>query len=207
MAFTDGNDTSESTSFTEASKTTLTQTEQQPRFVVISAKIFTEEQCQEILDDTIPDLWRDMKFMGENQKLAKAKIHKIHSEDKTSFPHAPIYEAFKTIDEQVFQCNTQGHHVNDYMTAQEFSSGGYYSMHQDLVTQMNTRKLTAIVNLTKREDYDGGDLRFLNIPNSKEFNEQGYIHIFPSFFAWEITKIKKGKKQIISAFAHGEEWK
>jgi hypothetical protein len=198
MAFTDGKDTSESTSFTEASKTTLTQTEQQPRFVVISAKIFTEEQCQEILDDTIPDLWRDMKFMGENQKLAKAKIHKIHSEDKTSFPHAPIYEAFKTIDEQVFQCNTQGHHVNDYMTAQEFSSGGYYSMHQDLVTQMNTRKLTAIVNLTKREDY---------IPNTKEFNEQGYIHIFPSFFAWEITKIKKGKKQIISAFAHGEEWK
>ena len=207
MSFTDISDASENKSFTDASKNTLTPNKVEPRFVVISAKIFSEEQCNEILDDTIPDLWREMKFMGENKKLAKAKVHKIHFGTKEDFPHAPIYEAFKTIDEQVFRCNTLGHHPHDYMIQHKYTAGGYHSLHQDLVTQMNTRKLTAIVNLSKREDYEGGQLKFLNVPDKKEFNEQGYIHIFPSFFAWEITKVKKGQKNIISAFAHGEEWK
>lgn len=205
--FTNPNETGESNSFTEASKNTLIPQSQQERFVVISAKIFSEEQCQEVLDGTIPDLWRDMKLLGENQKLAKAKIHKIHNDEKSNFPHAPIFEAFKTIDQQVFQCDTEGYHVHDYMVAHKYTKSSYYSMHQDLVSQMNTRKLSAVINLSKREDYEGGNLKFLNIPDKEEFNEQGYIHIFPSFFAWEITKVTKGEKNIISAFAHGKEWR
>ena len=94
MSFTDTKDTSDSKSFTDASNHTLTPNQVEPRFVVISAKIFSEEQCNEILDDTIPDLWREMKFMGDNKKLAKAKVHKIHFGTKDDFPHAPIYEAF-----------------------------------------------------------------------------------------------------------------
>jgi len=167
MSFTDTKDASDSKSFTDASNHTLTPNQLEPRFVVISAKIFSEEQCNEILDDTIPDLWREMKFMGDNKKLAKAKVHKIHFGTKEDFPHAPIYEAFKTIDEQVFKCNTLGHHPHDYMIQHKYTAGAYHSLHQDLVTQMNTRKLTAIVNLSKREDYEGGELKFLNIPDKK----------------------------------------
>lgn len=207
MSFTDAkSETKEESSFTEASKTSLTPQQNQPRFVVISAKIFSEEQCQEILDGAIPELWRDIKTFGD-AKLVKGKMHKVYNDEKTNFPHAPIFEAFKTIDEQVFRVNTEGYHVHDYMSMNQFTKGGYYSLHQDLVMQMNTRKLTAVLNLSKREDYEGGELSFLNIEDKPEFNEQGYIHIFPSFFAWEIKKVKSGEKNIITAFAHGEEYK
>jgi len=76
-----------------------------------------------------------------------------------------------------------------------------------LVAEMNTRKLTAVLTLSKPEDVEGGELSFLGIEDKPEFNQQGYIHIFPSFFAWEIKKVKKGEKKIITAFAHGEEYK
>lgn len=206
MSFTDIKEESEKSSFTDASKTTLTPKETQPRFVVISAQVFSEEQCNEIMDGAIPELWRDIKLFG-NQKLAKGKMHKVYNDEKSNFPHAPIFEAFKTIDEQVFRVNTEGYHIHDYMVMQQYGKGGYYGMHQDLVAEMNTRKLTAVLTLTKPEDVEGGELSFLGIEDKPEFNQQGYIHIFPSFFAWEIKKVKKGEKKIITAFAHGEEYK
>ena len=206
MSFTDIKEESEQSSFTDASKTTLTPTETQPRFVVISAQVFSEEQCNEIMDGAIPELWRDIKLFG-NQKLAKGKMHKVYNDEKSNFPHAPIFEAFKTIDEQVFRVNTEGYHIHDYMVMQQYGKGDFYGMHQDLVAEMNTRKLTAVLTLTKPEDVEGGELSFLGIEDKPEFNQQGYIHIFPSFFAWEIKKVKKGEKKIITAFAHGEEYK
>jgi len=206
MSFTDIKDDSEQKSFTEASKSALTPNQKQNRFVVVSAKIFDEEQCQKILDTAIPELWRDIKVMGDNPKLVKGKQHKIYNDDKENFPHDPIFEAFKTIDQQVFQVKTEGYHIHDYMSMNRFEKSNYYSLHSDLVMQMNTRKLTAIVNLSKREDYEGGELSFLGIDDKSEFNKQGYIHIFPSFFAWEIKKIKSGRKDIITAFAHGKEY-
>ena len=206
MSFTDIKEESEQSSFTDASKTTLTPKETQPRFVVISAQVFSEEQCNEIMDGAIPELWRDIKLFG-NQKLAKGKMHKVYNDEKSNFPHAPIFEAFKTIDEQVFRVNTEGYHIHDYMVMQQYGKGDFYGMHQDLVAEMNTRKLTAVLTLTKPEDVEGGELSFLGIEDKPEFNQQGYIHIFPSFFAWEIKKVKKGEKKIITAFAHGEEYK
>jgi len=206
MSFTDIKDDDAQSDFTEASKTTLTPQENQPRFVVISAKIFSEEQCQEILDGAIPDLWRDIKTFGD-AKLVKGQMHKVYNDEKSNFPHAPIFEAFKTIDEQVFHVNTQGYHVHDYMSMNRFKKGDYYAMHQDLVMQMNTRKLSAVLTLSKSDDLEGGELSFLNIEDKPEFNEVGYIHIFPSFFAWEMKKVKKGEKTVITAFAHGDEYK
>ena len=72
---------------------------------------------------------------------------------------------------------------------------------------MNTRKLSAVLTLGKSDDLEGGELSFLNIEDKPEFNEVGYIHIFPSFFAWEMKKVKKGEKTVITAFAHGDEYK
>jgi Rps23 Pro-64 3,4-dihydroxylase Tpa1-like proline 4-hydroxylase len=206
MSFTDIKEETEQSSFTDASKTTLTPKEAQPRFVVISAPVFSEEQCNEILGGAIPELWRDIKLFG-NQKLAKGKMHKVYNDEKSNFPHAPIFEAFKTIDEQVFRVDTQGYHIHDYMVMQKYGKGDFYGLHQDLVAEMNTRKLTAVLTLSKPEDVEGGELSFLGIEDKPEFNQQGYIHIFPSFFAWEIKKVKKGEKKIITAFAHGEEYK
>lgn len=205
MSFTDmSEETQEQSTFTESNG--LTPDRVQPRFVVVSAKIFDEEQCQKIMDGEIPELWRDVKIFGD-QKLIKGKMHKIYNDEKDNFPHAPIFEAFQTIDQQVFHVNSEGYHIHDYMTMQKFEKGGYYGLHQDLVAEMNTRKLTAVLTLTKPEDVEGGNLSFLGIEDKPEFNEQGYIHIFPSFFAWEITKVKRGEKKIITAFAHGEEYK
>lgn len=206
MSFTDKTDNTEQSSFTQKAESRLISTQEQPRFVVISAKIFSEEQCNEVLDGAIPDLWREIKTFGD-AKLVKGKMHKVYNDEKSNFPHAPIFEAFKTIDEQVFQVNTQGYHVHDYMSMNKFGKGDYFSLHTDLVMQMNTRKLTAILNLSKKEDCEGGELSFLGIPDKPEFNEQGYIHIFPSFFAWEIKKVKKGERTVITAFAHGDEYK
>mgnify|MGYP003625059739 FL=1 len=205
MSFTDIKNDGGSSSFTEASKTTLTPDTKQPRFVVISAKIFSEEQCQQILDGAIPDLWRDIKLFGD-QKLAKGKMHRVYNDDKNNFPHASIYEAFQTIDQQVFTVNSEGHHIHDYMVMQSYDKGDYYGLHQDLVSHMNTRKLSAIVNLNKPEEYEGGKLSFLGIPDKEEFHAQGYINIFPSFFAWEIEKVKKGNRKIVTAYAHGKEY-
>ena len=152
---------------------------------MVQQNVFTERDIRDLLSYVgVYNIW--------NTELTSGRIYKSSDEELIRF-----------IKEKLEIFNIKGIGEVSFI---EHTKGGKYLPHVDN-NGLEGHYMTFIILLSNPLDYDGGDLRFLNIPKSKEFNEQGYIHIFPSFFAWEITKIKKGKKQIISAFAHGEEWK
>jgi len=80
------------------------------------------------------------------------------------------------------------------------------------------RKLSMIVQLSKPENYVGGDLRFnlrgLDGVNSDsvmspppEFKQQGSIVIFPSFLWHKVEPITSGKRYSLVMWTLGENWK
>ena len=80
------------------------------------------------------------------------------------------------------------------------------------------RKLSMIVQLSKPENYEGGDLRF-NLRGldsclddnlmgpPPEFKQQGSIVIFPSFLWHKVEPITKGIRYSLVMSAIGENWK
>ena len=105
----------------------------------------------------------------------------------------------------------------------EYEARGHYTWHNDSMKNpmdlKNTqRKLSVIVQLSKPEDYVGGDLRFnlrgLDSSQSdnimsppSEFKQQGSIVVFPSFLWHKVEPITSGKRYSLVMWTLGENWK
>ena len=85
----------------------------------------------------------------------------------------------------------------------------FYAPHLDAVygvkSQMTSRKLSLILQLTDPETYDGGELlmyfgRDKPTPVPKH---RGAVVVFPSFMLHEVTPVQRGRRNSLVTWAHG----
>ena len=80
------------------------------------------------------------------------------------------------------------------------------------------RKLSMSVQLSKPEDYEGGDLKFnlrgLNSSNEDtimspppEFKQQGSVIVFPSFHRHRVTPVTSGIRHSLVTWVEGPHWR
>tara|TARA_B100000927_G_scaffold197002_1_gene159119 strand:+ start:286 stop:891 length:606 start_codon:yes stop_codon:yes gene_type:complete len=112
---------------------------------------------------------------------------------------------------------------NEDVQFTEYEPNGHYNWHNDSTKNpMNLknmhRKLSMVVQLSKPENYEGGDLKFNlrgldgkdndNIMSPPpEFKQQGSIVIFPSFLWHKVEPITSGKRYSLVMWALGGNWK
>jgi len=105
----------------------------------------------------------------------------------------------------------------------EYEPRGHYTWHNDSIKNpMNLknmqRKLSMSVQLSKPEDYEGGNLIFnlrgldsgsedTVISPPPEFKQQGSVVIFPSFLWHKVEPITSGKRYSLVMWTLGEHWK
>ena len=118
-----------------------------------------------------------------------------------------------------------GFNISKYEDVQftEYQPKGHYNWHNDSIKNpMNLknmqRKLSLSVQLSKPEDYEGGDLKFNlrgldshqedNIMSPPpEFKQQGSIVVFPSFLWHKVEPVTKGVRYSLVMWTLGENWK
>ncbi|KKW46598.1 MAG: 2OG-Fe(II) oxygenase [Parcubacteria group bacterium GW2011_GWB1_56_8] len=84
----------------------------------------------------------------------------------------------------------------------EYGEGDGYDSHLDIGPGSTAlRKLSASVQLSKSDDYAGGDLAIWNTPAVDRV--QGTIAIFPSFMVHRITPVIRGLRRSLVAWATG----
>lgn len=96
---------------------------------------------------------------------------------------------------------------------------GEYKLHMDLdwldntiVSQYNhQRKISAIVQLSDPNTYEGGDFEFghdvPHKPNRNEIRKQGTLMSFPSFLHHGVTPVTKGKRYSLVGWFEGPPWR
>ena len=174
---------------------------------------FKPKQCDEIIKsfevqtldngttglDNTPD--KDIrrskiKFITEDQALERKLIKYFHEANRESF-------GFNIFDKIEIQ-----------FTEYDENYKGFYRTHIDcqLVSkEYYQRKLSMVIFLTDKSDYEGGEFRlwdlacndWIELPN---FNK-GDIIIFPSFFPHEVTPVTKGKRHTLVAWLEGESFR
>lgn len=83
-----------------------------------------------------------------------------------------------------------------------YREGDHYGWHQDSGPgEFSVRKLSLVVQLSKPEEYEGGELEFLS--KSKAPSEQGDIVLFPSYNAHQVTPVTKGERYSLVAWVRG----
>lgn len=108
------------------------------------------------------------------------------------------------------QCNHQRYNfdlMGFYQELQlaEYGKGDFFDWHLDFGFGASShRKLSISVQLTKEEEYEGGDLQFMinqNIVSAPR--KQGTVVVFPSFILHRVTPITKGFRRSIVGWISG----
>jgi|TARA_Y100000310_G_scaffold188929_1_gene188892 PKHD-type hydroxylase len=171
-------------------------------------KAISEKDCDEFIDKH-----KDAEFTKgllnpndpkNNEKVAyrNSKVHWLENNDllvRTLWSH--ILE----MNQNFWQLNIDG-----YQTAQltKYDDGCYYEWHKDAFYEYGrTRKLTAVLQLSKPEDYKGCELQlFYGADESEEeiqIKGQGSIIMFKSDEWHRVTKLTEGTRYSLVLWAMG----
>lgn len=172
---------------------------------ISSADIFTAEQCQQILDTCIEELWMPCRVVGDDN------LHKGHRQklkgNPDGFPFLDIKDITKNANVQIYDFNLLGIIDQDYPQVFQYKKDDYYDLHVDMNPLSITRKMTFIIALDEIKDRTGGVIEFLNTKLDTKLQDKGSILIFPSFLPWKITKVESGTVRFIIGHVHGSLFK
>ncbi len=125
----------------------------------------------------------------------------------------PITDEERIIAEKVSrilqQANTELYHFDidgpEEMQLVEYVGGQSIGWHIDIdlgtAGEMSMRKLSATVQLSTEEEYDGGELQIWGSPLVSK--QQGSITIFPAFVPHRVTSVTKGVRRALLVYARG----
>ena len=83
---------------------------------------------------------------------------------------------------------------------------GHFTWHSDIGGGPISakRKLTLVLQLSKPEEYEGGDLEVMPGAQVVSANRaQGCVTMFPSFVLHQVTPVKQGTRHSLTVWAHG----
>lgn len=192
----------EDDSFTQNAELLQTKTATLEISSINKSDLFNKDQCEEILNECIEELWLPIKVVGD-ENFHKSLRQKLRG-DLEGFPFNDIKLVTKTVNSEVYDFNLLGIIDQDYPQIFRYETGDHYNWHMDLNPSAPSRKISYIINLTSSDDYTGGELEFLNLdPGSNDLNSQGSIIVFPSYMTYRIKPVLSGRKDVIIGHVHG----
>jgi PKHD-type hydroxylase len=92
------------------------------------------------------------------------------------------------------------------------NNAGFYNWHMDVDAGRLSRKITLSILLNDPADYDGGDVQFNTGGNTEEVTQtairsQTHMVAFPPFVLHRVTPVTRGRRYVMIAWIHGNDWR
>lgn len=176
---------------------------------------FSKEYCDQILERS-----KDLEF--QSGLLGETGLTENHVHRKSDI--AWIYEnSFPDLYQEMWKlaliANKQwfGFHIDNIefiqLSRYDAEYQGEYKRHQDVFwinSSERHRKLTAVVQLSDPNTYQGGDFRLFECneyPNSNEIREQGTVIFLPSFIYHAAEPVTEGTRHSLALWFEGPKWR
>lgn len=86
----------------------------------------------------------------------------------------------------------------------EYAEQGHIDWHLDCTQrETSTRKLVATLHLSRPTRYRGGELEFCAMARPMPPPAQGEAIVFPAFLPHRVTPVRRGRRHVLVAWAHG----
>jgi len=176
---------------------------------------FQPKYCKEIIDYFLKLKQHDATIEGfeVNKKIRTTDI---------SFTPEGVNDNFSTnlffnVERSIRAGNAQWFGTSlSYNEAPQFAAykeenNGFYDWHIDVLNEHSTRphnrKLTLVILLNNREEYEGGQLELDHPDIPKGFNKAGDALLFRSDLKHRVTSVTKGNRYSLTCWAHGPNWR
>lgn len=112
---------------------------------------------------------------------------------------ARIAEAVRSVNERFYRFETSG---NEPLQLAEYAVGDFYDWHLDIGPgKAALRKLSASVQLSAPDEYDGGELEIWG--SGKTDRAQGTLIVFPSYLLHRVVPVTRGVRRSLVAWFFG----
>ena len=193
------------------------------QFVVYRENFLAKEECTKLRDALDTDKLVDANLAGDyTENLVNTNVRRTLN---TTFNDENLSKklngAIKVANTQYFNYQIES---LDKLIFLKYGVDSNYTWHTDIgAKKASLRKLTAIVQLSDKDEYDGGELEF-GITNSTDCQcidkqhctaeckgdlvrarkSQGTLIIFPSFLSHRVTPITNGVRYSLVSWMEGD---
>jgi len=177
---------------------------------------FSKEWCNDILNYFKNDDYND-SFIGQtNSTLDKSfrssEVVWLHQNNLTwDTVYKDIWTIQRRVNHEWFGFHIEG--CEDIQLSRyDGKNNDWYGKHRDtfFMTENTHRKLSASIQLTDPNEYEGGDLTMFdcdNYPDKDEIRQQGTIFFFPSFAFHQVNPVTRGVRNSLVIWFFGPHWR
>jgi PKHD-type hydroxylase len=168
-------------------------------------RVFSPEECQRIIN--LPLASVDAGVQAENDNAGHVDYQFRRTRERPVPPDQEYLWIYQRLRRVVAEANQKAYHfrLDDFMTVTvlEYNPKGFFDWHLDLGTGIfAARKLSLVTFLTPPEEYEGGDLRFMDGGPPLRL-PPGATVIFPSYLMHKVEPVTRGNRFTLVSWVHG----
>ena len=179
------------------------------KFVVHRENFLSVSQCQKLMRYLETGEPTESELAGQYDKNIMNK--EVRNTEEMIYTDEKMLSKIKMVLE-LSNISTYHYNIQEMSSVKllKYGVGGRYKWHTDCgAKETSTRKLTAIIQLSDENDYQGGDLEFGITDKTGQNNytatrKQGSIIIFPAFLSHRVTPITEGKRYSMLSWMLGD---
>lgn len=169
---------------------------------------FSVEECERIIATVASSPTDEALLVGKNRdyKLRRAELVWADDVDGMGWVMDRLIELVRTSNRDQFDFDLRDFAESPQVATYKGTSAGHFSWHSDIGDGplAKRRKLTLVLQLSKPNSYEGGDLQVM--PSAEVMGasrNQGCVSIFPSFLLHQVTPVTQGIRHSLTVWAHG----
>lgn len=144
---------------------------------------------------------------GTAAEIRRSRVAFVDVE-KYSWLYQRVWHAALELNRKYFNVELSGITERIQIARYDSSDGGFYTWHTDFADLAPRRKLSLSLQLSRGEDYAGGDLELLFCEKPYGMDRsRGALVAFPSFALHRVTPVTAGTRWSLVAWISGPRWR
>src|SRR5688572_11905827 len=174
-----------------------------------AAGFLTDVQIDRLIGEHAPLLADGKLGPGNtNAEIRRSQVVMLGEEPKYDWLYERLWSAAQECNRLFFCVDIAGVEANVQLARYDSSDRGFYGWHTDFAGIRPLRKLSISIQLSRSEDYEGGDLELMygQEPQRVERSRGAFI-AFPSFMLHRVTPVTRGTRWSLVAWILGTRWR
>jgi predicted 2-oxoglutarate/Fe(II)-dependent dioxygenase YbiX len=143
-----------------------------------------------------------------NPDIRRSQVVLLGDENKYNWIYERLWAAAQECNRLFFCVDLAGVEANIQLARYDSTDRGFYDWHTDFAGLRPLRKISISIQLSRPEDYEGGDLELLYSNQPQRLDRaRGAFIAFPSFMLHRVTPVTRGTRWSLVAWILGARWR
>ena len=145
---------------------------------------------------------------GADSRVRRSQVVFFGRESRYQWLYERVWAVAQECNRRFFCVDIAGVEANIQLARYDSSDQGFYDWHTDFAGYRPLRKLSVSIQLSRPDDYEGGDLELQHLPRPTKLDKsRGSFIIFPSFMLHRVAPVTRGTRWSLVAWILGNRWR